>query len=40
MEAAGFENGYGMICGSIAFLSVILGALIANWFLFRGESET
>ena len=36
MEAAGFEHGYEMICGSIAFFSVVLGSLIARCFLYRG----
>lgn len=40
MEAAGFEHGYEIICGSIAFLSVVIGALIANCILNRGESDT
>ena len=40
MEAAGFEHGYEMICGSIAFLSVVLGALIAKCFLYGGETKT
>jgi len=40
MEAAGFENGYGIICGSMALISLVLGALIANCVFFGGETET
>jgi len=40
MEAAGFEHGYEIICGSLALFSVVMGALIANCYLFRGDSQT
>jgi len=40
MEANGFQYGKEIIVGSAVFLSVLFGALLANWFLFKDESKT
>jgi len=39
MESNGFHHGQELLYGSAAFLSVLFGALIANYCLFKEESK-
>ena len=39
MEANGYYNGKEVMVGSLAFLSVLVGALLANWLYQQEQAK-